>query len=57
MKFLKRLLFKPKVEINVGETIWLQYYPKHERPPKGWYSVVKFGDHEHLWRAQIVRKY
>jgi hypothetical protein len=56
MKYLKRLLFKPKVEINSEEIFWLQYYPKHLPPPDGWRSVVKFGDHEHLWRAQIIKK-
>jgi len=55
MRYLKRLLFKRK-QLKVGETIWLQYYPKHLPPPEGWRTVVKFGDDEHLWRAQIIAR-
>jgi len=56
MRYLKRLLFKHKVEIKVGETIWLQYYPKHKPNPEGWRTVVRFGDHEHLYRAKIIER-
>jgi len=55
MKYLKRL-FKRAPQLKVGETIWLQYWPKHKPNPEGWRTVVRFGGHEHLWRAKIVRK-